>query len=59
VNFYRIKMDHIENAERAESDGKWQQSIIFHCSTTIVSSGMIVGIGTDGRSQSPKIELSY
>jgi hypothetical protein len=35
-----------------ESGGKWLQSIIFH-------SRLIVGIGTDGRTQSPNIELSY
>jgi hypothetical protein len=35
-----------------ESGGKWPQSIIFH-------SRLIVGIGTEGRTQSPIMELSY
>jgi hypothetical protein len=37
--------------KNAESGGKWLQSIIFH-------SRLIVGIGTDGRTKSPIIELS-
>jgi hypothetical protein len=41
LHFYRIKMGRIENAE---SGGKWLQSIIFHYR-------LIVGIGTDGRTQ--------
>jgi hypothetical protein len=46
-------VERIENAEKMPESGvKWLQLIIFH-------SRLIVGIGTDGRTQSPIIELSY